>query len=203
MTRKVFIISILQVLFIVLPLCFTLLDVQHRNDTLAVKNKLLRREIAARQWEITQARSRNRELDAARWMLRQTELWHGEWSEIIETVYITAGKYQLRPELVMSIIHRESNFDRVAQSYFATSEQPVAQGLMQINTSVWKDELKIDENRIMEPKYNIDLGCRILKIYMDETGDEVRALELYNCGYRLTNPRYVPRIKSSIFYGRE
>jgi soluble lytic murein transglycosylase-like protein len=171
------------------------------NRRQAVKMKLNRREISARQWEIDQARSRNRELDMLRWEHRQTELQYSQWVDILDNIWLCSVKYSIRPELIISIIHRESFFDTRAQSFFSSSDQPIAQGLMQINTAVWRDELKIDDNRIMDVGYNIDLGCRILKIYLDETGgDEMKAAQLYNCGYRLSNPRYVPRIQSSKFY---
>ena len=176
-------------------LCFLLIDEKHRGDTLAVKNKLLRREIVNRQWEVNQAHSRNRELDAKRWFWRATTLRHTEWAQIIETIYRKSNEYGLRPDLMLAVAHRESNFSPLAESAYAV-------GVMQINYSVWAETLGLNMTTIFDIENNIDAGCLIMRMYLTETGgDEIRALELYNAGYLLNNPRYVPRIQSSKFYG--
>ena len=180
-------------------LVFVCIDSGYKNKQIMagkVQLKLNRKTLHNLQWEVAQAHSRNRELDMMRWYHRQTKLWHGEWAEILETVYTMAAKYKIRPELVMSIIHRESYFSTTAFSNAG------AVGLMQVNYPVWKDELNLTEISVMDITINIDAGCYILRQYLDEAGgDEIQALIWYNCGYRLQNVNYVPRIKSSIFYG--
>lgn len=205
MTRKVFVISLLQFTILIFFYFCGWFDANREIDTLQVKNKLLRKEIHNRQWEIMQAHNRNREMDMLRWLKRTTELQHPDWIIILDNVWTCSKKYNIRPELIMSIIHRESNFNFEAQSYFNFSSWPIAQGLMQINTAVWKTELNIDENRIMDPAYNIDLGCKILRMYLDDCGgDEIAALNRYWCGSIIPpNNGYVERLQSSKFYNRE
>ncbi len=197
MSRRFFIISLFQVFIIVGGLVYVLGKTVGERDFLAVKNKLLRKAIANQQWEIDQARSRNAELDMLRWVSRATELRHADWALIVKTIYVKSKQYGLRPELMLAVAHRESNFNVMAQS-------SVAHGVMQINYDVWAETFSLDKQSVYDIETNIETACQIMRMYMDEVGgDEIRALELYNCGYRLTNPRYVPKIQSSKFYGLE
>ena len=112
---------------------------------------------------------------------------------IVSTAFEEAGKNKLSPYTVMSVIQVESDFDPYARS-------SVAHGLMQINLQAWKDYFSIDENRIYEIGYNISLGCKILRHYLDKSaGNLSRALFLYNNGYRFDNKKFVPKVLGSIF----
>ena len=98
----------------------------------------------------------------------------------------------------MSIIQVESDFKPYAVS------KAGAYGLMQINYSVWKDELNIRFNRIYEKEYNIELGLKILKHYYDETnGDLLKALFHYNNGYKFNNTAYSGKVISTLFYANK
>ncbi len=109
-----------------------------------------------------------------------------QFDQILETVYRVAPKYGFNPELVLKIIQVESAFRPNAVS------SKGACGLMQVNLAVWQKELKIDQNRIFDIEYNIDLGLRILKHYYDSTkGDIKLALHHYNNGYLYNNQKYV------------
>ena len=115
------------------------------------------------------------------------------YAHIVDSVYSKSIEYDFRPELVLSIIQVESNFNPKAISYRG------AYGLMQINLSVWDDELKIDKNRIFDVGYNIDLGLQVLKRYYDESnGNLKRAIHLYNNGYKYNNLKYVKKIDSTM-----
>ncbi len=117
-----------------------------------------------------------------------------EYSKIVDIVYKKSREYGFSPELVLSIIYIESSFNPKAVS-------PVgAYGLMQINYSVWKDELKIDFNKIFDIEYNIDLGLKILRQYYNKSnGNIMKALFLYNNGYKYENYSYNKKVFSSIF----
>jgi soluble lytic murein transglycosylase-like protein len=116
-----------------------------------------------------------------------------EFAKIVNRSFEEARKNRLSPYTVLSVIQVESNFDPGARS-------SVADGLMQINLDAWKDYFKIDENKIYDIDYNIALGCKILKHYLDESkGDLARALYLYNNGYGFHNKKYVPKVKASTF----
>ncbi len=115
------------------------------------------------------------------------------YSNIVDSVYTKSIEYDFKPELVLSIIQVESNFDPKAISYRG------AYGLMQINLAVWDEELKIDKNRIFDIGYNIDLGLKVLRRYYDESnGDLKRAIHLYNNGYKYNNLKYVKKIDSTM-----
>ena len=198
MTKKYFIlhyVGIVSLIFILTGvLLYRIIDTDNKLNTVTAKNKLLRRALHNFQWEVTQAHNRNQELDELRWMRRATELRHADWALITKTIYRKAKEYGLRPDLILAIAHRESNFQPYAASF-------CAMGVMQINYSVWAEPLGLTLENIYDIENNIDAGCVILRMYLNETGgDEAKALLYYNCGYRLVNPRYVPRVKSSMFY---
>jgi len=118
---------------------------------------------------------------------------YAEFAKIVGKTFEEARKNKLSPYTVLSVIQVESNFQPDAKSSFA-------QGLMQINLDAWREYFKIDEKKILEIDYNISLGCRILRHYLDETqGDLARALYLYNNGYAFHNEKYVPKVQSNMF----
>ncbi|MEI6614812.1 MAG: transglycosylase SLT domain-containing protein [Chrysiogenales bacterium] len=118
-----------------------------------------------------------------------------EFAKITDSVFNQSRKYGFNPYLVMAIIFVESRFDRHAVS------RAGAYGLMQINYAVWKDELKINFNKITQVDYNIELGLIILKSYLRETsGDMLQALILYNNGYQLASNNYSEKVIATNFY---
>ncbi|NIM14058.1 MAG: transglycosylase SLT domain-containing protein [Candidatus Aminicenantes bacterium] len=121
---------------------------------------------------------------------------YAEFAKIVNKAFEEAKKNKLSPYTVLSVIQVESNFDPSAKS-------SVANGLMQINLAAWKNYFNIDEKRIHDIDYNITLGCKILRHYLEETnGDLSRALYLYNNGYGFHNEKYVPKVKNNMFSKR-
>ncbi|MFN2309275.1 MAG: lytic transglycosylase domain-containing protein [Gammaproteobacteria bacterium] len=94
--------------------------------------------------------------------------------EILKIVHLEATRAGLAPELVLSVIHVESNFDRFAISSAG------ARGLMQV-MPFWLEELDRPDADLFDIHTNIRFGCTILKHYLDrEKGDNSRALARYN-----------------------
>jgi soluble lytic murein transglycosylase len=80
--------------------------------------------------------------------------------------------YGVSPYLIMSVAHRESNFNPLAVS-------PVgAVGIMQIMPDVWK----LNPSKLRWIDYNVRHGARILKHYLDRYNDPSRALFAYYGG---------------------
>ncbi|MBN2398758.1 MAG: transglycosylase SLT domain-containing protein [Candidatus Aminicenantes bacterium] len=118
-----------------------------------------------------------------------------EFAKITNSVFSLSRKHGLNPYLTMAIIYVESHFDRHAVSKVG------ACGLMQVNYPVWKDELNIDRRKLFQVDYNIELGLTILKGYLRETrGDVIKALILYNNGYKYTNTNYHEKVIATNFY---
>jgi soluble lytic murein transglycosylase-like protein len=112
-------------------------------------------------------------------------------SRITESVYEKSSHYGFQPELILGMMKVESGYNPRAVS------RRGAYGLMQVNFSVWKDELDIDKKRIFDIDYNIDLGLQILKrYYLESKGNLKRALHLYNNGYKYKNYSYVNKVES-------
>jgi soluble lytic murein transglycosylase-like protein len=123
------------------------------------------------------------------------KLRYPDFSEIIKIVFSKSKKYGFNPYLIMAVIQVESGFDPYAVSTAG------AYGLMQVNYSVWKDQLNIDFNRIFEKEYNIDLGLQILKHYYDgNAGNLFMALFRYNNGYKYNNIYYSGKVIATSFY---
>lgn len=93
---------------------------------------------------------------------------------LLQHIHHEATRAKLPPELVLSVIQVESNFDR-----FAISEAG-AQGLMQV-MPFWLEELGRPDANLFDPPTNLRFGCTILRYYLDmEKGNTVKALARYN-----------------------
>lgn len=88
-----------------------------------------------------------------------------------------ANKYNIKPELIIAIIHRESSFNPISVS------NKDCIGLMQINPKVHKEKLKKRDVSYYEASHignNIDIGCEILRKYLNKNDNNVRkALKNY------------------------
>ncbi len=94
--------------------------------------------------------------------------------KILKLVHMEATRAELSPELILSLIETESNFDRYAVSVAG------AIGLMQI-MPFWLDEIGRPDDNLLHIDTNLRYGCTILKFYLDkENGDLRRALGRYN-----------------------
>jgi len=94
--------------------------------------------------------------------------------ELLKNVHYEANKVGLAPELVLAVIHVESNFNRWAISSAG------AQGLMQV-MPFWLKEIPQAGDNLFNARMNLRFGCTILKHYLDkEKGDFQRALARYN-----------------------
>jgi soluble lytic murein transglycosylase-like protein len=116
--------------------------------------------------------------------------------EILKIVHHEATRSDVAPELVLAVIDVESNFDRYAIS------SATALGLMQI-MPFWVEEVGHDDKNVLfDMRFNILLGCRILKYYLDmENGDLVRGLGRYNgsLGRRGYADRVIERLRTKWF----
>jgi len=94
--------------------------------------------------------------------------------DFLRRVHSEAKRARLDPELVLSVIHIESRFDRHAISYAG------AVGYMQI-MPFWLTELGQKGENLFKADVNLRMGCTILRFYLDkENGDVFRALARYN-----------------------
>lgn len=116
--------------------------------------------------------------------------------EILKIVHHEATRSDVAPELVLAVIDVESNFDRYAISSAS------ALGLMQIMPFWVKEVGRQDKNELFDMRFNILLGCKILKYYLDlENGDLVRGLGRYNgsLGRRWYADRVIDRLRTKWF----
>ncbi|HMB74254.1 MAG TPA: lytic transglycosylase domain-containing protein [Gammaproteobacteria bacterium] len=116
--------------------------------------------------------------------------------DILRTVHFRANEAGVAPELVLAVIDVESNFDRFAISSAS------ALGLMQV-MPFWVEEVGYsDKNLLFNIDFNILLGCRILRYYLDmEDGDLIQGLARYNgsTGRRWYGDRVIDRLSRKWF----
>jgi len=116
--------------------------------------------------------------------------------EILRIVHRQATRAGLAPELVLAVIDVESNFDRYAISSAS------ALGLMQVMPFWVKEVGQDDKNLLFDVEFNVLLGCRILKYYLDmENGDLIQGLSRYNGsrGKRWYGDRVIDRLRLKWF----
>ncbi len=93
---------------------------------------------------------------------------------ILRLVHQESHRFNLKPELVLAVMHVESRFDRFAVSRVG------AQGLMQV-MPFWKEEIGTRDDNLTDIATNIRYGCAILSAYLKrEEGNLMRALARYN-----------------------
>lgn len=94
--------------------------------------------------------------------------------ELLKTVHYEAKRAGLAPELVLAVMHVESNFNPFAVSNAG------ARGLMQV-MPFWTKEIGKPGDSLFRMQTNLRYGCTILKYYLGkEHGNIVRALAAYN-----------------------
>ena len=97
-----------------------------------------------------------------------------ERMKILHLVHTESHRFELKPEMVLAVMHVESLFDRYAVSRVG------AQGLMQV-IPFWKEEIGTNDDNLTDIATNIRYGCAILKTYLKrEQGNMMRALARYN-----------------------
>jgi soluble lytic murein transglycosylase-like protein len=94
--------------------------------------------------------------------------------EFLATVHYEATRAGLDPQLVLGVIHHESNFRKYAIS------SADARGLMQV-MPFWVRLIGTPDQNLFQLHTNLRYGCTILRHYLDvEHGDLYRALGRYN-----------------------
>jgi soluble lytic murein transglycosylase-like protein len=94
--------------------------------------------------------------------------------ELLKAVHFEATRAGLSPEVVLSIIDVESNFNPYAISSAG------AQGLMQV-MPFWLREIGRTGDNLFRVQTNLRFGCTILRFYLDkEKNNLFAALKRYN-----------------------
>jgi len=95
-------------------------------------------------------------------------------AEFLATVHYEATRAGLEPQLVLGVIHHESNFRKYAISLAD------ARGYMQV-MPFWVRLIGTPDQNLFQLRTNLRYGCTILRHYLDvENGDLYRALGRYN-----------------------
>jgi soluble lytic murein transglycosylase-like protein len=95
-------------------------------------------------------------------------------NEFLATVHYEATRAGLDPQLVLGVIHHESNFRKYAIS------PADARGFMQV-MPFWVRLIGSTGQNLFQLRTNLRYGCTILRHYLDvENGDVYRALGRYN-----------------------
>jgi soluble lytic murein transglycosylase-like protein len=108
---------------------------------------------------------------------------------ILLSIYYHAIMHGIQPEVAVAQVFVESSFRPQAVNGKCI-------GLMQVNVPVWRKQLNLDPKRMTEVWYNLDAGMTILRHYLDKSnGDIIRALWLYNAGYKYDATKYIRKVR--------
>jgi soluble lytic murein transglycosylase-like protein len=174
-------------------LFIALVDMNARYEKKQQILGVLSNQVLKLQYKVDESRQKVADYDFMQYKTNAFSARYPQFAYIVDTVYDKSLQYGFRPDLVLGIVKVESAYNPTAVSYMG------AYGLMQVNLSVWRDELNIDENRIFDVAYNVDLGLQILKQYYHEAGGNMkRALHLYNNGYLYNNTAYPSKVDSAM-----
>lgn len=193
--KKLIILNTIWLLVIIAILFVAIVQLNGKNRVLQSGIKCLEKKLENTTNELNRKNSQLERVEFIRYQDFVVRKKYPLFSKIVETVYKKSKEYDFDPNLIMGMIQIESNFKPNAVS------NKGAYGLMQINYSVWKNELDIDEKKIFDIEYNIDLGLRVLKRYFNITkGDILKTLHLYNNGFLYQNHKYKYQVTSTVFY---
>jgi soluble lytic murein transglycosylase-like protein len=110
--------------------------------------------------------------------------------EFLATVHYEATRAGLDPQLVLGVIHHESNFRKYAIS------SADARGYMQV-MPFWVRLIGTADQNLFQLRTNLRYGCTILRHYLDvENGDLYRALGRYNGS--LGQPEYPTAVMAAM-----
>ncbi|PCJ47866.1 MAG: transglycosylase [Gammaproteobacteria bacterium] len=108
---------------------------------------------------------------------RAPHIPESERLKLLALVHKEATRHKLNPQMVLSLIQVESNFDRYALSKVG------ARGLMQI-MPFWIEVIGNKDDNLFDLATNIRYGCAILAIYMKrEKKQVILALARYHGSY--------------------
>jgi len=124
---------------------------------------LLTKTVRSQEWELKRVASLKPELGEARFLIETYRANDRNVYRVAKAAYKWGKVYGVSAYLIMSVAHRESNFNPLAVS-------PVgAVGIMQIMPDVWD----LNPYKLREIDYNVQHGARILKHYLDQHGGNV------------------------------
>jgi soluble lytic murein transglycosylase-like protein len=107
--------------------------------------------------------------------------------EISEIILDAATNRNLPPALVFALVHEESRFNPRALN---RNSQTVDRGLFQLNSASFP-KLGIDD--FYDPRTNARYGTAHLAYCLEQGGNEVAALAVYNAGYGRVSKTGTPR----------
>lgn len=107
--------------------------------------------------------------------------------EISEIILDAATERNLPPALVFALVHEESRFNPRAVN---RNSQTVDRGLFQLNSASFP---KLSLEDFFDPKTNARYGTAHLAYCLEQGGNEVAALAVYNAGYGRVNKTGTPR----------
>jgi soluble lytic murein transglycosylase-like protein len=108
-------------------------------------------------------------------------------TEISEIILDAATDRNLPPALVFALVHEESRFNPRAVN---RNSQTVDRGLFQLNSASFP-KLGLDD--FFDPKTNARYGTAHLAYCLEQGGNEVAALAVYNAGYGRVSKTGTPR----------
>ena len=133
-----------------------------------------------------------RHLALAEFLAKRYKVSQDVTLEFVRIAHAEAQLYRLDPLLVMAVIAVESRYNPIAESVVG------AKGLMQIIPKFHADKLAEfgGEKAVFDPESNIRVGTRILREYLNRTGNLGIALQMYAGALGDENDTYTNKVLS-------
>ena len=180
MTKKYFIVIILQITVIVGGLVYMVESEYQANVTLTAKNKLLRRASA------------NYRVENITLQKQVLQLQQFDFHTVMVCLLNESRKQKIPVNISLALAGIESGFSPSAVSVTGDF------GLMQINA---KSHPECDVNKLLIPAYNISEGLRILRECYDRAGNWSLSFAIYNAGRNHARSNHQRKLSESEFYG--
>lgn len=105
----------------------------------------------------------------------------------VAAAYRAGTEWKIDPLLLLAVMAVESRYNPVAESSFG------AKGLMQVIPKFHPDKVQ-DEQSLLDPDTNIQVGARILREYLRRAGEMEAALQMYAGASEETSSQYTAKV---------
>jgi hypothetical protein len=183
---------------IVAVLLFAIQWQQERLISKVETIRFLAKEINWQRFTADKAKAQVVNLPELQFLAQVLETKDRDFYAVTKAAWKYGNVYHISPFLILAVAHREtSGFDRFTISYNKDGS-PCAYGIMQINAAVWHPDM----DKIFEIEYNVELGTKILKTYLDKNPGDIGAGLFAYWGGKLAGGRYTypPLVLESKFF---
>ena len=177
-------------LFGLVALVALVIDPEFTQDAAIVDVHAAEQPVDSRPHEVDSA-VQSQQRTVAAYLARRYRVAGDAIEQLVQESYAVGRKWKVDPLLILSVMAIESRFNPIAESGYG------AKGLMQVVPRFHLDKLSAhggDEEALLQPRVNIQVGVQILKTYIRQTGSLESGLQLYAGAADDPESRYAQKV---------